>query len=221
MSRPYFREVPNFNYVNLDSNVSSEFIQMKNLFKRAKIRDDILDNVRFFNKYSIVGDERPDQVALKFYNDEKFDWLVLLSNNIINIRDEWPLDNDSFMNYLVAKYENEAGYSAVHHYETLEYKDNNGIIVLPKGLKVSEGYQFKYYDSFLEQIVTVNNISQPVTNYEYELEEQEKKRDIFILKPEYLGVVLNDLKKLMKYKEGTEQFVSSTLKQANNIKLYD
>ena len=125
------------------------------------------------------------------------------------------------MNYLLAKYENEAGYSAVHHYETLEYKDNNGIIVLPKGLKVSEGYQFKYYDSFLEQIVTVNNISQPVTNYEYELEEQEKKRDIFILKPEYLGVVLNDLKKLMKYKEGTEQFVSSTLKQANNIKLYD
>ena len=177
MSRPYLREVPNFNYVNLDSNVSSEFIQMKNLFKRAKIRDDILDNVRFFNKYSIIGDERPDQVALKFYNDEKFDWLVLLSNNIINIRDEWPLDNDSFMNYLVAKYENEAGYSAVHHYETLEYKDNNGIIVLPKGLKVSEGYQFKYYDSFLEQIVTVNNISQPVTNYEYELEEQEKKRE--------------------------------------------
>ena len=88
MSRPYFREVPNFNYVNLDSNVSSEYIQMKNLFKRAKIRDDILDNVRFFNKYSIVGDERPDQVALKFYDDEKFDWLVLLSNNIINIRDE-------------------------------------------------------------------------------------------------------------------------------------
>ena len=86
---------------------------------------------------------------------------------------------------------------------------------------MSEGYQFKYDDSFLEQIVTVNNISQPVTNYEYELEEQEKKRDIFILKPEYLGVVLNDLKKLMKYKEGTEQFVSSTLKQANNIKLYD
>ena len=99
--KTYFRQLPDFNYVNLDSNLSSEYTRVKNLFKRGELRSDIFVNLAFFNKYSIVGEESPDEVSLRLYDTEEFDWVILLANNIINVRYEWPLSNDSLYNYLI------------------------------------------------------------------------------------------------------------------------
>ena len=87
MANPYFRQVPNFEYVNRTAGADdiSNFINVKNLFKRGKLRSDIFGNVNFFTKYKVIGDERPDNVAFKLYQDPTLDWVVLLSNNIINI----------------------------------------------------------------------------------------------------------------------------------------
>jgi len=83
----YFRQVPNFAYINRtkEGKNLSDYTVTKNLFKRAKLRDDIFQNLAYFEKYQIVGDERPDNVAFKIYDDETLDWIVLLSNNIFNI----------------------------------------------------------------------------------------------------------------------------------------
>ena len=80
MANPYFRQVPNFEYVNRnkDSTTLSNYITVKNLFKRAKLRDDIIANLAYFTKYQIIGDDRPDNVAQEVYEDPKLDWLVLL-----------------------------------------------------------------------------------------------------------------------------------------------
>ena len=88
MANPYFRQVPNFEYVNRnkDSTTLSNYITVKNLFKRAKLRDDIIANLAYFTKYQIIGDDRPDNVAQEVYEDPKLDWLVLLEaidNSII------------------------------------------------------------------------------------------------------------------------------------------
>ena len=137
----YFRYVPDFDYVSRTSDKNiSEYITVKNLFKRGKLREDIFGDLTFFTKYQLVGDDRPDIVAFEVYGDETLDWLVLLSNNIINVQTEWPLSQTSFDNYLVNKngsYENSL---EPHHYETIQVKDNSGNIIVPAGINVPQNY---------------------------------------------------------------------------------
>ena len=81
----YFRKLPNLNYPSLlktrESN--TDFVQTKNLFRRVKVREDLFANFMQFDKYKIVGDERPDNVAQKVYDNDDLDWIVLISNNIV------------------------------------------------------------------------------------------------------------------------------------------
>ena len=218
--KTYFRNLPDFNYINLDSNLSSEYTRVKNLFKRGELRSDIFVNLTFFNKYSIVGEESPDEVSLKLYDTEEFDWVILLANNIINVRDEWPLSNDSLYNYLIDIYGSEENLQKIHHYETIEIKDESGRVVLRKGLRTEEMYSFTYYERATQQNITVSNASEAISNYIDAVRKEEAKRNIFVLKPEYLNVLTNDIEKIMQYKEGGEQYVSPTLKQGDNIKLF-
>ena len=218
--KTYFRQLPDFNYVNLDSNLSSEYTRVKNLFKRGELRSDIFVNLAFFNKYSIVGEESPDEVSLKLYDTEEFDWVILLANNIINVRDEWPLSNDSLYNYLIDVYGSEENLQKIHHHETIEVKDDSGRVVLRKGLRTEEMYSFTYYERSTQQNVTVSNASEAISNYVDAIRKEEAKRNIFVLKPEYLNVLTNDIERIMQYKEGGEQYVSPTLKQGDNIKLF-
>ena len=218
--RTYFRQLPDFNYVNLDSNLSSEYTRVKNLFKRGELRSDIFVNLAFFSKYSIVGEESPDEVSLKLYETEEYDWVILLANNIINVRDEWPLSNDSLYNYLIDVYGSEENLQNIHHHETIEVKDDSGRVVLRKGLRTEEMYSFTYYEKSTQQNVTVSNASEAISNYVDAIRKEEAKRNIFVLKPEYLNVLTNDIERIMQYKEGGEQYVSPTLKQGDNIKLF-
>lgn len=218
--KTYFRQLPDFNYVNLDSNLSSEYTRVKNLFKRGELRSDIFVNLAFFNKYSIVGEESPDEVSLKLYDTEEYDWVILLANNIINVRDEWPLSNDSLYNYLIDVYGSEENLQKIHHHETIEVKDDSGRVVLRKGLRTEEMYSFTYYENSTQQNITVSNASEAISNYVDAIRKEEAKRNIFVLKPEYLNVLRNDIERIMQYKEGGEQYVSPTLKQGDNIKLF-
>jgi len=218
----YFRQVPNFEYVNRlpDSKNSSEYIEVKNIFKRGKLKKDIFDNLMYFTKYQIVGDDRPDNVAFRVYDDETLDWLVLLSNNIVNIQTEWPLEQQSFLNYLLNKYGSQANLLQPHHYETVETKNTKGTIIVKKGLEVPQDYSFEYYDKVLGKYVTASDITSVVSNYDYEIKIENAKRNIYVLKPEYLNVVLNDMNNIMPYKKGSTQYVSETLVKGENIRLY-
>ena len=218
----YFRQVPNFEYVNRlpDSKNSSEYIEVKNIFKRGKLKKEIFDNLMYFTKYQIVGDDRPDNVAFQVYDDETLDWLVLLSNNIVNIQTEWPLEQQSFLNYLLNKYGSQANFLQPHHYETKLVKNTRGDVIVKKGLEVPQDYSFEYYDGVLGEYVTASDITSVVSNYDYEIKIENAKRNIYVLKPEYLNVVLNDMNDIMPYKKGSTQYVSETLVKGENIRLY-
>ena len=218
----YFRNVPDFEYVsrNADTKQISEYQKVKNLFKRGKLKNDIFNDLTYFTKYQIVGDDRPDNVAFDVYDDETLDWIILLSNNIINIQTEWPLDHQSFYNFLIDKYGSEEQIHAVHHYETTQVRDTNRTIIVPKGLKVPQNYSIEFYDTNLESYTTASNITTEITNYAYENKIQDDKRNIYILKKEYLNVILNDMEESMIYKEGSTQYLSETLVRGENIRLY-
>jgi len=157
----YFRRVPDFEYISrvLGEQNISDYIPVKNLFKRGKLREDIFENLNFFEKYSIIGDERPDNVAFKFYNDETLDWVVLLSNNILNIQSEWPMTQRTFDDVMLERYGSyENLYSGVHHYETKEIKNSSGFTVLKSGIELQPSW--KTNGNFIEIINTkIANIS--------------------------------------------------------------
>ena len=138
----YFRNVPDFEYVSrtADTKQISEYQKVKNLFKRGKLKNDIFNDLTYFTKYQIVGDDRPDNVAFKVYDDETLDWVILLSNNITNIQTEWPLNHQSFYNFLIDKYGSEEEIYGIHHYETQEVRNSDEAIIVPKGLKVPQNY---------------------------------------------------------------------------------
>lgn len=219
----YFNQIPDFEYVSrLPDAKISDYITVKNLFKRAFLREDIYQNLTFFTKYSIKGNDRPDNVAAEIYQDSTLDWLILLTNNIINIPNEWPLSQNDFNRYLLDKYDNDYNtiYNGIHHYETIEVEDSNETIIVPAGLEVSQDFTTTYYDYFIGGLTTANNITRPITNYEYEENLENKKREIYILKLEYLSVVLDDIDDLMTYKKGSTEYVDETLKRAENIRLF-
>lgn len=217
----YFRYVPEFDYVSRTSDRNiSEYITVKNIFKRGRLREDIFGDLTFFTKYQVVGDNRPDNVAYEVYGDETLDWIVLLSNNILNVQSEWPLTQQAFDNFLMNKYGSYDETLATHHYETIQVVDSGGRIIVPAGITVPSTYSVEYYDSDLEAYQTATNITTEITNYDYELKIENDKRNIFLLKNDYVSIVLNDMEEIMKYKEGSTQYVSETLKKGENIRLF-
>ena len=219
----YFNRLPDFEYPSrLPDAKISDYIRVKNLFKKGTIREDIFQEVSFFTKYQIRGDDRPDNVASEVYGNPSLDWLVLQSNNIVNVQTEWPLSQRTFDVYCLNKYGSyDTLYNGVHHYETVEVRNSQNIIMLNAGLQVPADYSFQYYDNKLEQVITASGISQTITNYQYEDDLQTQKRNIFVLKPLYVATAIDDLEEMMLYKKGSTQYVSETLKRADNIRLYD
>ena len=223
MANPYFRNLPEFEYVNRTQRGRSEgdYSVVKNFFKRGKLREDIFQDITFFTKYIVQGDDRPDTVASKVYDDPTLDWVVLMANNIINVQSEWPMSQADFHAYITNKYDEETLYSGIHHYESREVKTTDNSIIISAGQRVGVGQSVSYYDDALGQHVRATDVELTVTNYTHEEKLNNDKRNIFVLKASYLNIVFDDLEEIMEYKKGSTQYVSETLVQGDNIRLFD
>lgn len=221
-TRGYFSYFPNLELPSFtdDRNSSYDYVTVKNLFRRGKIREDFFQNATVFDKYSITGDERPDEVADKIYGSPLLDWIVLISNNIINIRDEWPMGQTDFNNYLSNKY-GDTQLQDIHHYETKELKDSNGNILLSAGLQVDEKYIFMYTD-IQGNLVTKSgsDVVASVSNYIYEQNKNDEKRSIFILRGSYLQTVIDDMRDIMTYTDSS-QYIDKRTKKGANVRILD
>ena len=218
----YFRKLPNLNYPSLlktrESN--TDFVQTKNLFRRVKVREDLFANFMQFDKYKIVGDERPDNVAQKVYDNDDLDWVILLSNNIVDLNNEWPLTQFQLNEFLNEKYSPQELVS-IHHYETLELRDNKNQLILPAGIVVDENFNLEYLSG--GQVKSTNSLVdgrpvKAVTFYDYENDLNDKKRNINVLKPELLGVFIRDFERIMKY-DKSSQYVNRKLKRTENSRI--
>ena len=218
----YFSYIPDLEYVSrLPDSKIGDYIRVKNLFRKGKLREDIFQDLTVFQKYSIKGNDRPDNVAFEVYGDSKLDWVVLMSNNILNIQTEWPLPQTDFDRFVLDKYgDYNTLYNGVHHYETEEVENSQGVVIVPKGLQVDSSYSISFYDYLTGEQVTTGNLATPITNYEYEEKIDNDKRNIYILKSRYLNIVFDDMEEIMAYKKGSTQYVSESLKTGDNIKLY-
>ena len=215
-SNSYFRQLPELDYPSLANNRNSayDYIKVKNIFKRAVMRDDIFDSYTQFTKYSIDGDERPDSVAAKIYGDSALDWVVLTTNNVINVREEWPMSQQDLNTYLDNKYTSEQ-LSNIHHYETDLLRDSQGKLIQPKGLNVPGDYSISFLDNGV--LRTESKITS-FTFLEHETNLNDNKRNINILKPELLTLFLENFEDVMEYKP-SKQFIDDKLKKTENPRI--
>ena len=212
----YFRQLPNLNYPSLKNDRTSayDYQVVKNIFKRAVIRNDVFDEVTAFTKYSVVGDESPDQVADNFYNDSTLDWVVLTTNNIVHVRDEWPMGNQDFLTYLNGKY-TETQLANIHHYETKVIRDSNGKLIQPSGLTVPADHSISFVDN---GVLREESSLTSFTFLEHETNVNDNKRNINVLRSEYLNFFLESFEEIMEYKP-SKQFVTDSLKKTENPRL--
>ena len=215
-SNSYFKKLPNLSYPSLanDRKSAYDYQIVKNLFKRAILRDDIIDEVTNFTQYSVEGDERADQIAYKFYGDAGLDWIILTSNNIIHVRDEWPMSARDFLTYINQKYTSDQ-LSNVHHYETREIRDSSNTLIQKAGVRVKSDHSVTYVDE--GSTITTSSIK-TVSYLQHETDLNDAKRNILVLREEYVSTVLRDIGDIMQYKE-SEQYINDGLKQTENPRI--
>ena len=208
----YFTNLPNLLYPSLDPEKNSlfDYDEVKNLFRRFYIREDLLQDVTFFLKYEISDGERPDNVAEKVYNDPLLDWVILITNNIIDVYEEWPLDDKTFYEVLNRKYPNQSYLDTIYH-ETTEVKDASGRLILPKGLRVSSDFTIK---NPLNPSSTLNPVK-AISYLDMERIKNDNKRNILILKEKYFTQFKTDIRNI-KYKQSS-QYINKSLKKTNRI----
>ena len=212
----YFRQLPNLSYPSLanDRKSAYDFQIVKNLFKRAVLRDDVINDITNFTRYSIEGDERADQIAYKFYNDSGLDWIILTANNIIHVRDEWPMSNRDFLTYINQKYTSDQ-LSNVHHYETREIRDSSNTLIQKAGVRVKSDHSVTYVDE--GSTITTSSIK-TVSYLQHETDLNDAKRNILVLRRDYISTVLRDIGDVMEYKR-SNQFINDGLKETENPRI--
>ena len=224
----YFRELPNLDYQSFlpSSNSSQNYIRVKNLFRRCKLRDDLQNVFTLFNKYEIRDGARPDTVAEDLFGSAELDWVVLMTAGITNVRNEWPLSDRELYDYALEIYGD--ALNNIHHYETTEIKDSLDRLILPKGKVVNEDFKIFYSDdgtTYTNDSTKSGSgatiISDPIisiSNYEYQVIKNDKKRSVYILKEEYLQQFLDDMRQEMIYSKSS-QYISEDLIRTENTRV--
>jgi len=214
-------------------NSANDFILITNLFRKNKLLDGVTAETTTFSKFLVSDGARPDNVAEDIYGDPDLDFIVIITCGITNIRDEWPLANKELYEFVENKY-GLAGMNTIHHYETIEVKDENDRLILPKGQIVDSNFTIdgpgsrfggsanKWYGSNPGQNDTQTTYTGEtispivgVSNFDYETLKNEMKREIRPLKREFVSLFLTDFERIMKY-DRNSQYISKTLITTEN-----
>tara|TARA_B100000282_G_C31723261_1_gene487123 strand:- start:40 stop:687 length:648 start_codon:yes stop_codon:yes gene_type:complete len=207
----FFRELPNLLYPSFlpEKKSSFDYILVKNIFRRVKLRDDLEKNFTVFDKYEIPEGARPDNVAEELYESSNLDWVVLTVAGILNVRNEWPLSNYDLYNYANDKYGDSL--NSTRFFETTQVKDSSGRLILPKGKVVDSNFTIPKPG---EPTAVLNPVV-GISNYDYETRLNDQKRNINILRVEYLSQFLDDMREIMTYTKSSEYMGERMIKTEN------
>tara|TARA_B100000427_G_scaffold231132_1_gene194242 strand:+ start:1483 stop:2154 length:672 start_codon:yes stop_codon:yes gene_type:complete len=219
----YFSLIPDIEYDTKPISYpfsESDYTTAKNFFRKHKIPNDIFGYTTFYKKYAVEDGERAENIADRYYGSPYYDWVIILTNNFINPQFAFPSDSETLRKLAEEKYGTTEAYSGVHHYETLEKKsgqtvDGISVLALEGGLTVDKKFydsQFTYFNGTQPVSVNGNTVSKIVTNYEHEVKENEKKREIYILRKAYFRRFIEEFKKGNLYSRSSD-FINKKLKK--------
>tara|TARA_Y100001937_G_C7081788_1_gene313359 strand:+ start:455 stop:1183 length:729 start_codon:yes stop_codon:yes gene_type:complete len=234
----YFRELPDLAYQSPlpHKNSSRDYLIIKNIFRRTKLFDYLKDNVSLLNKFTIGDGDRPDIIAEDLYGDPTLDYIIILVAGITNITHEWPLQDYKVYDYALEKYGSETAMNEIKYYKTLEITDDQNRQILPPELIVDSHFKIngtsnkfpsstrytlksltgnRQLDDKDEFTVLTDNIAYPVTNYDFEIEENEKKRDIDVLDRSFVQLFINDFRDIVRYDKSSNYITNSLIGTEN------
>jgi hypothetical protein len=191
----YFSIVPNIRvgYPGSKNTWDQEYVITKNIFRRVVTDFSKIKGLLSFESYVIPGSDKPYQVSQRIYNTPEYEWVILITNNITNVYKQWPKSDDEFFIYFRKKYGTQL--EGIHHYATREIKFDD-ITILQEGLIVDQSYTHLRPDGI---VLTGNQVIKPVSNYEYEWEQNEEKRKIYLLDPSVIEIFVTEVEKKLQY----------------------
>ena len=172
----YINSFPSIPY---DSVGDYNFKEVKNLLRRVAVRAKVKTNALMYDTYDVKEGETPEMIADKLYDDPELHWVVLMVNDITDRYHDWPMDSGQFQDYLNDKY---SDINATHHYEIAQSSGDTSVKI------------------WIENDIDTSAYSGAtiVTNYEYELEEQDRKRKIRLLDPRFIDQFLQEFQTKMR-----------------------
>ena len=204
----YFSILPNIKYDVKPQSFpfsSSDYVEVNNFFRRYLINEDIFDYTVYLNQYAVNQGVRIEYIAEEVYGRPSLDWVIALTNNITNIYEDWPMDDNVLQEWAESKYGSTV-YSDLAYYEiSADVKNSAGLAVLKKGQKVDSKFyneSFSYHNGdAANTVITVDgsSVASSVTLWEEVMRGNEKKRKIWIIKPAYVDPLITSLKKQSKY----------------------
>lgn len=216
----YFSILPNLKYDKKQQSFpfsSSDYILVKNFFRRFQVNPDIFDYAVFYNKMIVENNMRIEQVADKVYGSTGLDWVVAITNDITNLYQDWPVSDYSLQKWVESEYSDP--YSTIRYYEIKEdVKNDKGTIFLKKGQKVDKTFYdgtFTYNNEDVNNSVSTipgNTISKGISIFEDETRRNDVKREIYIIKGQFVKPLIADLKKQSTYNK-CSAFVSKKVKE--------
>ncbi len=119
----------------------SDYVVAKNFFRRYKISDTGFTQAVYFNKYALQDGQRLDQIAEAVYNNAFYDWVIILTNNMVNTQFDLPMSESELRKHVESQYDNP--YYDYHHYEIIsddEQIENFGKVLIPGKTVVDESF---------------------------------------------------------------------------------
>ena len=164
----YFKNFPQLLYSFSTGLTVSAFV-VTDILRRVKMDQTDIINLLSYDEYDILDGETPEIIADKLYNDSNYHWVILIANEIIDPRYDWPLSTTALNLYITDKYGSST--ASIHHY----YNADGDIV----------------HSSYA-------GVKYSMTNAQYETELNETKRRIQVVKPEFVPRFVDNFVGLLK-----------------------
>jgi hypothetical protein len=206
----YFTYLPNV-YVGVEeSNGKFGYRLTKNIFRRVYLDANLEKYITAFESFYLTDDMRPEMVANIMYGQPELDWLVLITNNITDIYTQWPKSTNDLNEYINNKYDDP---DSIHHWETNKIELEDGTLLVDEGIEVNESYRVTMPDG---SIKSKQDSIFPITNAEYEININEKKRIISLPAPGIVDIIVEKFRDIVGYAPHPEIDLQGNKKSPNS-----
>jgi hypothetical protein len=195
----YFQKLPKI-VVSDDKGVTTIYT---NIMARASIISKLLNDPMLFYTYDIQDGDTPEIVADKYYGDSYRYWLILFANQLLDPQWDWPLNSTNFNKYIADKYQEFDPYTEVYQFEKIVSQYDSATEITTVNKFVIDEYTYDNLTpttesfSFPSGTTTITTSKNAKTYFEYEVETNEAKRNIKLLKKQYSIQIENEFASLM------------------------
>ena len=210
----YFNFFPISPYIK--DNDSTDLDLLTNITARFGFEESFKENDSTFYEYEIRDGDTPEVIASKIYGDPEKHWVILSFNDITDAQYDWPLEQRTLVSFIDSKYTangsaNTTPQSGIvwskinvkEYYKVLTTTHTASQTITINKYEIDANTYANVSPGTITQTladgatITVQTSKETTTYYDYEIEDNEKKRNIKILKPEFVSAVDQEFRRVI------------------------